>query len=64
MIVAQELGESGIAFSSPIYIHIGGSAFLYELDEPARLIEWPAPKLPDFPGLRRIYRNARRRETA
>ena len=55
VIVAQELGESGIAFSSPIYIHIGGSAFLYELDEPARLIEWPAPKLPDFPGLRRIY---------
>jgi hypothetical protein len=52
---AQELGEAGIAFSSPIYIHIGGSTLLYELDEPARLIERPAPRLPDFPGLRRVY---------
>jgi hypothetical protein len=52
---AQEIGDSSIAFSGPIYIHIGGSALLYELDEPARLIEWPAPRLPDFPGLRRVY---------
>jgi hypothetical protein len=52
---AQETGDPSIAFSGPIYIHIGGSALLYELDKPARLIEWPAPRLPDFPGLRRVY---------
>ncbi len=51
----QEMRDLGIGFSRPIYIHISGSALLYELDEPARLIEWPSPKLDDFPGLRRVY---------
>jgi hypothetical protein len=52
---AQDMRELGIGFSAPIYIHIGGSAFLYELDEPVGMIEWPAAKLDEFPGLRRIF---------
>ena len=31
---AQEMRELGIGFSDAIYIHIGGSALVYELDEP------------------------------
>src|SRR6516164_4397593 len=31
---AQEMREVGIGFSDPIYIHIGGSALVYQLDEP------------------------------
>jgi len=52
---AQDMSDLGIGFSAPIYIHIGGSAFLYELDEPVGMIEWPAAKLDEFPGLRRIF---------
>jgi hypothetical protein len=52
---AQEMRELGISFSDPIYIHISGSALLYELDEPAGMIEWPVTKLDEFPGLRRIF---------
>jgi hypothetical protein len=52
---AQEMPELGIGFSDPIYIHIGGSALLYELDEPAGMIEWPVARLDEFPGIRRIF---------
>jgi hypothetical protein len=52
---AQEMRELGIGFSDPIYIHVGGSAFLYELDEPTGMIEWPVTSLDEFPGLRRIF---------
>jgi hypothetical protein len=52
---AQEMRELGISFSDPIYIHIGGSALLYALDEPTGMIEWPVTKLDDFPGIRRIF---------
>ena len=31
---AQEMPDLRIGYSEPIYIHIGGSALLYELDEP------------------------------
>ena len=31
----------GIGYSDPIYIHIGGSALVYELDEPVGMIGWP-----------------------
>jgi hypothetical protein len=52
---AQEMRDLGIGFADPIYIHIGGSALLYELDEPAGMIEWPITKLDEFPGLRRMF---------
>jgi hypothetical protein len=52
---AQELAELSIGFSDPIYIHIGGSALLYELDEPIGMIAWPVAGLSEFPGLRRAY---------
>ena len=52
---AQEIPELGIGFSDPIYIHIGGSALLYELDEPNGMIEWPVVALGEFPGLRRVF---------
>ena len=44
--------ELGISYSDPIYIHISGSALLYELDEPAGMIGWPVTGglEPTFPG--------------
>jgi hypothetical protein len=52
---AQEMRELGIGFSDPIYIHIGGSALLYEVDEPTGKIGWPVHGLDEFPGIRRMY---------
>jgi murein DD-endopeptidase MepM/ murein hydrolase activator NlpD len=52
---AQEMRELGVGFAEPIYIHIGGSALVYELDEPSGLIGWPVKGLDDIPGIRRTY---------
>jgi murein DD-endopeptidase MepM/ murein hydrolase activator NlpD len=52
---AQDVPELGIGFLNPIYIHIGGAALLYELDERNGVIEWPVVALDEFPGLRRIF---------
>jgi hypothetical protein len=52
---AQEMGELGIRFADTIYIHIGGSALLYQLDEPAGMIGWPVHGLDEIPGIRRLY---------
>jgi murein DD-endopeptidase MepM/ murein hydrolase activator NlpD len=52
---AQEMRDLGIGFADPIYIHISGSALLYELDEPAGMIEWPVTQHDEFPGLRRVF---------
>jgi hypothetical protein len=52
---AQEMRELGIGFSEPIYIHISGSALVYDLDEPAGMIGWPVHGLDDIPGVRRMY---------
>jgi hypothetical protein len=38
-----------------IYIHIGGSALLYQLDEPVGMIGWPVHGLDEIPGIRRLY---------
>ncbi|TMJ96624.1 MAG: hypothetical protein E6G77_17395 [Alphaproteobacteria bacterium] len=35
---AQDMPELQISFSDPIYIHVGGSALLYEVDEPTGMI--------------------------
>ena len=43
------------ATPEPIYIHIGGSALVYELDEPVGMIGWPVHGLEDIPGIRRLY---------
>jgi hypothetical protein len=52
---AQELPDLKIGYSDPIYIHIGGSALVYELDEPHGMIGWPVHGLDEFPGIRRLY---------
>jgi hypothetical protein len=52
---AQQMRELGIGFSDAIYIHIGGSALLYELDEPRGMIGWPVHGLDEIPGIRRIF---------
>jgi Peptidase family M23 len=52
---AQEMRELGIGFSEPIYIHISGSALVYDLDEPAGMIGWPVHGLDEIPGVRRMY---------
>jgi hypothetical protein len=52
---AQEMREVGIGFSEPIYIHISGSALVYDLGEPTGMIGWPVHGLDDIPGVRRMY---------
>src|SRR5713101_4007310 len=51
----QEMRDLGVGFSDSMYIHIGASALVYELDEPAGMIGWPVHGLDDFPGIRRVY---------
>ncbi|HET9246555.1 MAG TPA: M23 family peptidase, partial [Xanthobacteraceae bacterium] len=52
---AQEMRELGIGFSDAIYIHIGGSALVYELDEPRGMVGWPVHGLDEFRGIRRMF---------
>jgi hypothetical protein len=52
---AQEMPDLRIGFSDPIHIHIGGSALLYEVDEPTGMIGWPVHGLDEFPGIRRMF---------
>jgi hypothetical protein len=52
---AQEMPELRIGFADTIYIHIGGSALLYQLDEPVGMIGWPVHGLDEIPGIRRLY---------
>lgn len=46
---------SGISFGDPVYVHIGGSALLYDVDEPAGMVGWPVSRLEEFPGIRRMF---------
>src|SRR6266700_1866148 len=52
---AHEMRELGVGFSDAIYIHIGGSALVYQLDEPRGVIGWPVHGLDEFPGIRRTF---------
>src|SRR2546422_2194566 len=52
---AQDMRELGMRYSDPIYVHIGGSALVYELDEPAGMIGWQVHGLEAVPGVRRLY---------
>jgi len=52
---AQDMPELGITYPDPIYVQIGGSALLYQLDEPVGLVGWPVAGLDDIPGIRRVY---------
>jgi hypothetical protein len=52
---AQEMPELAIGYPEPIYIHVGGSALVYELDEPVGMIGWPVHGLEGIPGIRRLY---------
>src|SRR5258708_24219855 len=47
--------EWGMGFPDTIYIHIGGSALVYELDEPRGMVGWPVHGLDEFPGIRRMF---------
>src|SRR5947209_8449413 len=62
---AAEMRELGIGYSQPIYVHISGSALLYELDEPAGMIGWPVTGglEADFPGIKRLFLENRVRYT-
>jgi hypothetical protein len=51
---AQEMPELRIG-ADTIYIHIGGSALLYQLDEPVGMIGWPVHGLDEIPDIRRLY---------
>ena len=52
---AQEMRELGIGFSDSIYIHIGGSTLVYELDEPRGMIGWPVHGLDEIPDIHRMF---------
>jgi hypothetical protein len=52
---AQEMPELAIGYLDPIYVHIGGSALVYELDEPVGMLGWPVHGLEGIPGIRRMY---------
>src|SRR5262245_49892008 len=52
---AQEMRELGIGFSDSIYIHIAGSALLYQVDEPKGITGWPVHGLDEIPGIRRMF---------
>jgi hypothetical protein len=52
---AQDMPDLRIGYSNPIYIHIGGSALVYEIDEPNGMIGWPVHGLDEIPGIRRMY---------
>jgi hypothetical protein len=51
----QEMRELGINRSDPISIHIGGSALVYQLDDPTGMIGWRVHGLDEFPGIRRMF---------
>ena len=51
----EEKRALGIGYSRPIHIHIGGSALLYEIDQPVGMIGWPVRGLDDIPGIRRSF---------
>jgi hypothetical protein len=53
---ASDFPELGIGFSGRIDVFISGLATLYDLDEPARMVDWPAGDIAaEIPGVRRIY---------
>ena len=52
---AQDMPELKIGYSNPIYINIGGSALVYDIDEPNGMIGWPVHGLDEIPGIRRMY---------
>jgi murein DD-endopeptidase MepM/ murein hydrolase activator NlpD len=53
---ARDLPGLGLTFSDRIDIHISGSTTLYQIGEPAGMINWPARELKaDIPDIRRVY---------
>jgi hypothetical protein len=51
----QEMPDLKMGFSNPVFIHIGGSALVYDLDEPHGILGWPVHDLDEIPGIRRMY---------
>src|SRR5262249_16720420 len=51
----QEMPDLKMGFSNPVFIHIGGSALVYDLDEPHGILGWPLHDLDEIPGIRRVY---------
>jgi murein DD-endopeptidase MepM/ murein hydrolase activator NlpD len=55
-VFAKDVPGLGIGFANRIDVMVSGSAFLYELDQPSGLIEWPAKELEtDIPGIRKVF---------
>src|SRR5262245_47776019 len=54
---AQDMRELGIGYYEPIYIHISGSALIYELAAPTGVIGWPVSGdlETEFPGIQRLF---------
>jgi hypothetical protein len=52
--LAKDLGQIGIGYSNPIYIHISGFSFLYDVPEPTGLTELPISLLEQPPTARRV----------
>jgi hypothetical protein len=51
-----DMPELGINFSLPIAVHLSGAGLLYELDEPAGMVQLPINGVgADFPGIKRVY---------
>ena len=53
---AGEMPDLGSTFPYRIDIQLSGAPFVYDLGEPAGMIEWPANGLDqDFPGIRHVF---------
>ena len=53
---AADFPGLGITFSGRIDVFISGFSLLYDLDQPAAMIEWPTRGIEaDIPGVRRLY---------
>jgi hypothetical protein len=46
--------ETGIWYPNPIYVHISGFSFVYDIPEPTGLSELPVSGLDEFPGIRHV----------
>src|SRR5262249_7714978 len=56
-VYARDLPGSGVSYSERITIHLSGSALLYEVEEPQRLLGWPVNGGIDveIPGIKRLF---------
>ena len=52
----QDMPDLDLNFGLPIAVHISGTALVYELDEPAGMVQLPVNGIgADYPGIRRMF---------